>query len=102
MDGERVVTQSIAPVRCHASADQNLAEEGAGVVAQIPVGDFEVGWELALQREAVEGLPFPAKRSFEHKPVFKRQQAVRFLRRGLHDVWFQAKGRCKHIPAKSY
>ena len=71
------------------------------MVAQIPIRDFVVGRELGLQREAIEGLPFAVHRSFQYEAVFERQQAVRFMRRGLRDVRFQAKGSGEDIAAKS-
>ncbi len=70
-------------------------------MAQIPVGDFVVGRKLRFQREAVEGLPFAVYRGLQHEAVFERHQAVRFMRRGLCDVRFQAKRSRKDIAAES-
>ena len=72
------------------------------MVAQIPIGNFVVGRELGFRCEAVEGLPFATQGEFKREAVFERQQAVRFMRRGLRNVRFQAKGSCKNVTAKSY
>ena len=94
MDSEVVVAQCIAAIRRNSRGDQNLPEEGARVVAQIPIGNFIIRRELWFQREPVKRLPFAVKRSLEHESVVERQQTMRLMRRALLDMRFQAQRSC--------
>ena len=73
MNRKRVVAKRIPGLRGRSRAYQHLAEERAGMMAEIPVRDLVIGRELWFESESVERLPFGIQASLQHKAVVQGQ-----------------------------